>query len=158
MPVPSAARIRSASRRQRKAAGLREIVNTHKAAESRSGLTRAARAVACVMSRPELEDIAFMKKRIGEAVADILRSIPPGKVDQAQASAEIIAYVFQGVDPASAVLDHARYDWYYTLLGKAVAIAQGWKINHASEVTSVAGTVASVQSYLEKTYGTTLPR
>jgi predicted methyltransferase len=108
------------------------------------------------MARPELEDIAFMKTRIGEAVADILRSIPPGKVDQAQAAGQIISYVFQGVDPASAVLDHARYDWYYTLLGKAVAIAQGWKINHAAEVTSPAGTVPSIRSYIEKTYGTTV--
>jgi len=109
------------------------------------------------MSRPELEDIAFMKMRIGEAVADILRSIPSGKVDQAEARAQIVLYVFQGVDAESAVLDHARYDWYYTLLGKAVAIAQGWKINHAGEVTSAEQTVPSIQSYITKTYGSSSP-
>lgn len=109
------------------------------------------------MARPEIEDLAFMKTRIGEAVADILRSIPQGKVDQKQAALEIVSYVFQGVDAASAVLDHARYDWYYTLLGKAVAIAQGWKINHALDVSSPAATLESIQSYIQKTYGTRLP-
>lgn len=99
------------------------------------------------------ESIEFLKTRVMEAVTDNLKTIANARVDQTGAANEIVAYVFKDVDPKAASLDHARYDWYYTLLGRGIAIAQGWKINMAPDVKNPSETGASIQTYLEKTYG-----
>lgn len=98
-------------------------------------------------------DFTFMKQRIEDAVTDNLKTITNLKVDAGAAVKEILSYVFRNVNPDSVLADHARYDWYYSLLGKTIAIAQGWKINHAPEVKSAAETPASVREYIGKTYG-----
>lgn len=101
----------------------------------------------------ESESIEFLKTRVQEAVADNLKTIANARVDQAAAVQEIVSYVFLDVDPKAASLDHARYDWYYALLGKGIAIAQGWKINNAPELKDPSETRADIKLYLEKTYG-----
>ncbi|MBL8020334.1 MAG: hypothetical protein JNM27_11760 [Leptospirales bacterium] len=101
----------------------------------------------------DTESIEFLKTRVMEAVTDNLKTITNARVDQALAVHEIVTYIFKDVDPKAASLDHARYDWYYSLLGRGIAIAQGWKINLAPEVKNPSETVASIHTYLEKTYG-----
>ncbi|MCE9600053.1 MAG: hypothetical protein K8S54_18985 [Spirochaetia bacterium] len=101
----------------------------------------------------ESESIEFLKTRVAEAVADNLKTIANSRVDQTQAVTEILEYVFKDVDPKLASLDHARYDWYYALLGKGIAIAQGWKINSTPELKNALETKESIRLYLEKTYG-----
>lgn len=101
----------------------------------------------------ESESVEFLRTRVTEAVTDNLKTITNARADQTAAVSEIVEYVFKDVDPKAASLDHARYDWYYSLLGKGIAIAQGWKINSAPELKNPSETKASIQLYLEKTYG-----
>ena len=49
--------------------------------------------------------------------------------------------------------DGNRYESYYKILGKAVAIVQGWKINCIEDVKLPSETKESLKLYIENTYG-----
>lgn len=46
-----------------------------------------------------------------------------------------------------------QYEAYYQVLGKAVAITQGWKLNSAAEVKLPSQTENNLKDYMQKTYG-----
>lgn len=46
-----------------------------------------------------------------------------------------------------------QYEVLYQLLGKAVAAAQGWKINCAEHIPKPSETQNNLDSYMEQTYG-----
>jgi hypothetical protein len=62
----------------------------------------------------------------------------------------IIAYVLPEKIEAN---DANRYELYYSLLGKSVAIAQGWKINCADDLVNPGETADNLRKYIEQTYG-----
>ncbi len=101
---------------------------------------------------PDTESVEYLKARVREAVDDQLRSTA-GKVDIRSASDVILNFVFRNVDAKTLAADHNRYEWYYSLLGKSIAIAQGWKVNHAGDIKESAQTGPSVQEYIKATYG-----
>lgn len=97
-------------------------------------------------------DLMDIRSRIGLAVEDYLRAVQ-GSIDIRKAAEEILNYVFQGVDPAAATRDTERYSWYYELLGRSIAIAQGWKENYADEVKASTETIKNIRKYIKNTYG-----
>ncbi len=46
-----------------------------------------------------------------------------------------------------------QYEVLYQLLGRAVAAAQGWKINCADQIEKPSQTQANLDSYMQQTYG-----
>lgn len=101
---------------------------------------------------PDTESLEFFQARVREAVEDQLKS-SSGKVDVRAACTVILNFVFRNLDAKALAADHNRYELYYSLLGKSIAIAQGWKVNHAGEIKDAARTGASVEEYIKATYG-----
>ncbi len=46
------------------------------------------------------------------------------------------------------------YEAFYSALGRATAICQGWKQNEAKDLKTPSETESSLLSYIENTYGT----
>jgi len=99
-------------------------------------------------------DLEEWKSNMERAVEDQLGSVPGDRIEIQSAVREIISYVFHNVDPLRAMEENERYAWYYELLGRSIAIAQGWKDNR-DEIGKDA--LSSVQFYIEKTYGRSYP-
>jgi len=73
------------------------------------------------------------------------------RIDLDVLTTEISDYVFKTGGESN---EANRYEIYYQLLGKAVAIAQGWKHNCSETVELPSQTQASIKDYLANTYGT----
>ncbi|MBI3396391.1 MAG: hypothetical protein HY042_11190 [Spirochaetia bacterium] len=105
------------------------------------------------LSPETLQDLAHIRKLVLQAVEDNLRTVTNPAVDILGAAREIERFIFSDVSQRIAGQDDAtRYDTYYSLLGKGVAVAQGWKQNCAAAV-KVGQTIESLREYVQKTYG-----
>ena len=62
----------------------------------------------------------------------------------------ILDYIFETGGESH---DGNRYEIYYRLLGKAVAIAQGWKHNCSETIVLPSETQGSIKEYIANTYG-----
>lgn len=73
-------------------------------------------------------------------------------IDLDSLSRIILDFVLNGED-LSTVTEMNRFEFHYRLLGKAVAVAQGWKINCVGEVGIPSETSRSITRYINNTYG-----
>ncbi|MGE0268667.1 MAG: hypothetical protein AB7S78_09475 [Candidatus Omnitrophota bacterium] len=73
-------------------------------------------------------------------------------VDLESLSRIILDFALAGED-LSTVTEMNRFEFHYRLLGKAVAVAQGWKINCVEEVKMPSQTAQSITQYINNTYG-----
>ena len=98
------------------------------------------------------DDYSHEQQQVVLAVEDMLRTPVDSayKMDVHGAATLIAAYVFHG---QSAPHESQRYEWYYMLLGKSIAIAQAWKQNFAGALNSPSETPASLIEYIDNTYG-----
>ncbi len=72
------------------------------------------------------------------------------RIDIEELSTIVVNYVF---DSSPAINDANRYQAYYQLLGKAIAIAQGWKQNCSETIKLPSQTQNSIENYIINTYG-----
>ncbi|MFT5169803.1 MAG: hypothetical protein ACI9F2_000175 [Lysobacterales bacterium] len=101
-----------------------------------------------------------MNELLGKTTTDIKRSIkdlfqPKDTYHTVDVDiiTEIVLGFVLGDDVENNVNDDNRYECYYQLLGKAVAIVQGWKDNCVTSITLPSQTEKSLTEYIENTYG-----
>ena len=73
-------------------------------------------------------------------------------IDLEVASEVIITFIFANFDEDTITEDN-RFEIYYEFLGKAAAIAQGWKQNGADKINLPSQTEQNLRSYIKGTYG-----
>ena len=97
-----------------------------------------------------IQETKSIKNHIDMALEDILQD-QYRNIQLKEAKRLILDYVFQYADPEPD--GNRRYEWYYQLMGKAVAIAQGWKLNSLNALTDPDDTLGNLRSYVKGTYG-----
>ena len=64
----------------------------------------------------------------------------------------ITTFIFADLDEDT-ITENNRFEIFYEFLGKAAAIAQGWKQNGAEEIALPSETEENLRSYIKRTYG-----
>ena len=67
--------------------------------------------------------------------------------------AEMVASFVLSQEDVNAAMDVNGYETYYKVLGKAVAITQGWKLNCGEGIKLPSETKENLEKYMENTYG-----
>ena len=97
------------------------------------------------------------EKNTRESIVQAVRDLFGNKdmyhcVDLEELSEIIVEFVLLG-EEIDKVTENNRFEFHYRLLGKAVAIAQGWKINCVEQIKVPSETAANIKQYIENTYG-----
>ena len=98
------------------------------------------------------QELKDTKQIIDKAISDVLyhKNNETFIYDEIAVQTEISEFI---MNKAMKINEENRYEAYFALVGKAVAIAQGWKQNYAKEIKTRAGSLESIQSYIKNTYG-----
>ena len=97
------------------------------------------------------ELVQNLESAIERAINDILI---PKNGEQPNYNVDVLIEVIKKfvIKDGVTTSENDRYEVYYQLLGKAVAITQGWLINFAQDIKKWEDTQASIEKYITQTY------
>lgn len=98
-----------------------------------------------------ISDEAHLKTLLATAIANVMNDSP----DVTRCDLDEFSNILWNFSSSSELIldEHARYETYYTVLGKAVTIAIAFRDNCLGEMTGKDETRSKTLEYLTKTYG-----